>query len=84
MKRMRKTPHVPLASLHLSDLMRESSDSPDRRLVNLKVPADLLARVHQLARKLGVRKTAAVLALLNEGLLAAHQRGLGLAKRKRK
>jgi hypothetical protein len=45
--------------------------------VNLKVPADTLRRVHELARMLGVNKTAAIVALLNEGLLAAHRRGVG-------
>jgi hypothetical protein len=49
-------------------------------LVNLKVPADILARVHHLAKKLGVTKTAAIIALLNEGLQEAHKRGVGVKK----
>jgi hypothetical protein len=77
MKRARKAPDIPLTQLRLSDLIREPANPADRRLVNLKVPADILLRVHQLARKLGVTKTAAIIALLNEGLQAAHKRGVG-------
>jgi len=77
MKRARKAPDVPLTQLRLTHLVQEPPNAADRRLVNLKVPADLLAQVHQLARKLGVTKTAAIIALLNEGLDAAHRRGMG-------
>lgn len=77
MKRARKAPDIPLTQLRLADLLRTPSSATDRRLVNLKVPADTLQRVHQLARILGVTKTAAVVAVLNEGLQAAHRRGLG-------
>ena len=77
MKRARKAPDVPLTQLRLSDLVGAPTNPAARRLVNLKVPADLLARVHQLARRLGVTKTAAIVALLNEGLETAHQRGVG-------
>lgn len=77
MKRARKAPDVPLTQLRLSDLVRTPARPADRRLVNLKVPADILTRVHQLARRLGVTKTAAIVALLNEGLESAHQRGVG-------
>lgn len=77
MKRARKAPDIPLTQLRLSDLLRTPSGAVDRKLVNLKVPADTLRRVHQLARKLGVTKTAAVIAVLNEGLQAAYQRRLG-------
>ena len=77
MKRARKAPDVPLTQLRLADLVREPPNPADRRLVNLKVPADVLLRVHQLARRLGVTKTAAIIALLNEGLQEAHKRGVG-------
>jgi hypothetical protein len=77
MKRARKAPDVPLTQLRLTHLVHEPNNAGDRQLVNLKVPADLLARVHQLARQLGVTKTAAIIALLNEGLEAAYARGLG-------
>ena len=77
MKRARKAPDVPLTQLRLADLVREPPNPAERRLVNLKVPADVLLRVHQLARKLGVTKTAAIIALLNEGLQEANKRGVG-------
>ncbi len=77
MKRARKAPDIPLTELRLADLVREPPSQADRRLVNLKVPADVLLRVHQLARKLGVTKTAAIIALLNEGLQEAYKRGVG-------
>ena len=77
MKRARKAPDVPLTQLRLADLVREPPNPADRRLVNLKVPADVLLRVHQLARRLGVTKTAAIIALLNEGLQEAYKRGVG-------
>ena len=76
MKRARKAPDIPLTELRLSDLIRDPNPA-SRRLVNLKVPADILLRVHQLASRLGVTKTAAIIALLNEGLQKAHQRGVG-------
>jgi hypothetical protein len=77
MKRARKAPDVPLTQLRLADLVRDPPNPAERRLVNLKVPADVLLRVHQLARKLGVTKTAAIIALLNEGLQEANKRGMG-------
>ena len=76
MKRARKAPDIPLTQLRLSDLLRPPTNVADRRLVNLKVPADTLRRVHQLARQLGATKTAAVIAVLNEGLQVAYRRGL--------
>ncbi len=77
MKRARKAPDIPLTQLRLSDLRREPLH-PDRlRLVNLKVPADTLMRVHELAHKLRVTKAATIVALLNEGLQQAHKRGVG-------
>lgn len=77
MKRARKAPHIPLTELRLGDLYRQPVDPSATRLVNLKVPADLLARVHQIARRLRVTKSAAIIALLNEGLEVAEKRGAG-------
>jgi hypothetical protein len=73
MKRARKAPEIPLTQLRLSDLVRVPADPMNQRMVNLKVPADTLQRVHEFARKLGVTKTAAIVALLNEGLHAAEK-----------
>jgi hypothetical protein len=77
MRRARKAPDVPLNQLRLADLLYAPIPPGNRRVVNLKVPADTLRRVHELARKLGVSKTAAVVAVLNEGLQAAYRRGVG-------
>ncbi|MFI5364496.1 MAG: hypothetical protein ACHQ4J_02630 [Candidatus Binatia bacterium] len=83
MKRARKAPEVPLTQLRLSDLLRAPANPRDRRLANLKVPADLLLRVHGVARELGVTKTAATIALLNEGLQAARRHGVGSVSARR-
>jgi len=80
MKRARKAPEIPLTSLRLKDLLSDHLNVHDHRLVNLKVPADVLGRVHELARQLGTTKTAAIVALLNEGLQHAQRRGMGLKK----
>jgi hypothetical protein len=74
MKRARKAPHIPLADLRLNDLYEAPLDPNATRLVNLKVPANLLIRVHEIARRLGVTKSAAIIALLNEGLAEAEKR----------
>jgi hypothetical protein len=68
MKRARKAPDIPLSELRLSHLWRDPLPPASTRLVNLKVPADLLSRVYEVAGRLGVTKSAAVVALLNEGL----------------
>lgn len=68
MPRKRKALAGTLATLKLEDLIREGAIAGSERLVNLKVPADVLRRVHDVANQLGVTKTAAVIALLNEGL----------------
>jgi len=77
MKRARKAPDIPLTQLRFSDLVNTPVPSNHRQLVNLKVPADMLSRVHALAHHLGAKKTATLIALLNEGLQAAHRRGVG-------
>jgi len=68
MKKARKAPHIPLSELKLAHLYDAPLDPAATRLVNLKVPADLLGRVHRVAEELGVTKTDAIVALLNEGL----------------
>ncbi|MFQ5667714.1 MAG: hypothetical protein ACE5I7_14975 [Candidatus Binatia bacterium] len=50
-------------------------------MANLKVPGDLLQRVQRVARQFGVTRTAATIALLGEGLKAAHKLGVGTAGR---
>ncbi len=74
MKKARKAPHIPLSDLRLSHLYEDPLDPAQTRLVNLKVPADLLSRVHRVARQIGVTKTSAIIALLNEGLDEARKR----------
>jgi hypothetical protein len=59
----------------MEHLLRTPPDANARRLVNLKVPAHLLTRVHRVARQLGVTKTAAMIAVLNEGLWEMNKRG---------
>lgn len=77
MRRARKAPDIPLTRLRLSDL-RRAQLGPDRlRLVNLKVPADTLVRVYELAHKLNVTKGATIIALLNEGVEEAQRLGMG-------
>jgi hypothetical protein len=77
MKRRRKAPDIPLTQLRLSDLCRDALGPGRLRLVNLKVPADTLGRVHDLAHKLNVTKVATIIALLNEGIEEAHKLGMG-------
>jgi hypothetical protein len=80
MKRARKAPDIPLTQLRLSDLRRDPPGPNQLRLVNLKVPADTLSRVHDLAHKLNVTKAAALIALLNEGIEEAQKLGMGRAR----
>jgi hypothetical protein len=77
MNRARKAPDIPLTQLRLSDLYRDAPGPGRLRLVNLKVPADTLGRVHELARRLKVAKVAALVALLNEGIEEAQRLGMG-------
>lgn len=84
MKKARKAPHIPLSDLKLSDLYADPFDPADTRLVNLKVPADLLSRVHKIAKQLGVTKSAAIIALINEGLESSASRNETPSGRSRK
>ncbi len=84
MKKARKAPHIPLFDLKMADLYADPFDPADVRLVNLKIPADLLSRVHKIAKQLGVTKSAAIIALINEGLDSASGRGEATTGRSRK
>jgi hypothetical protein len=59
------------ADLRLADLSRGPIPS---KLMNVQIPARVSDAIDRVARDLGCSKTAAVVALLNEGLDAAHDR----------
>ena len=57
------------ARLSLDDLASRSKTGREAtKLMNVKVPTALLARIAALAEKLRVKKTEVVVAMLNEGL----------------
>jgi hypothetical protein len=57
------------ARLGLNDLVsRGTSGAQTSKLMNVKVPSSLLARLDALAAKLRAKKTEVVIAILNEGL----------------
>jgi len=57
------------AKLGLDDLIGRGKDGPEEtKLMNVKVPTVLLARIAALASKLRAKKTDVVIAILNEGL----------------
>jgi hypothetical protein len=61
-------------SLRLDDLVaRGQQGREESKLMNVKVPTDLLARLDSVAKKLGTSKTEVVVAILNEGLDTADQ-----------
>ena len=45
----------------------------ESKLMNVKVPADVLTRIDRVAANLGATKTEVVIAILNEGLETAEQ-----------
>ncbi len=56
----------------LDDLVRRGKRGPEAtKLMNVKVPTALLARISALAEKLRVKKTEVIIAILNEGLDSA-------------
>jgi hypothetical protein len=60
---------MPNAKLGLDDLVsRGKAGREVSKLMNVKVPTALLARLDALAAKLRVKKTEVVVAMLNEGL----------------
>lgn len=63
------------ADLRLSDL-QQAADTAPSKLMNVKVPANVIHAIDRMADGLGCTKTDAVIALLNEGLEAfAQKRG---------
>jgi hypothetical protein len=61
-------------NLRLDDLVtRGQQGREESKLMNVKVPADVLARLDRVAATLGTSKTEVVIAILNEGLDTAEQ-----------
>jgi len=59
-------------NLRLNDLVtRGKRGREESKLMNVKVPANVLARIDKVASNLGATKTEVVIAILNEGLEAA-------------
>ena len=59
-------------NLRLDDLVtRGKRGREETRLMNVKVPANVLNRIDRVATNLGATKTEVVIAILNEGLEAA-------------
>ncbi len=64
---MRRGPHVPARSnLRLGELMARRPHAS--RLMNVKLPADLVDSIDALAERLDASKTETVVMLLNEAL----------------
>jgi hypothetical protein len=61
-------------NLRLDDLVtRGKRGREETKLMNVKVPANVLGRIDRAAANLGATKTEVVIAILNEGLEAAEQ-----------
>lgn len=61
-------------TLRLDDLLNRGKTKPGiTKLMNVKVPTVLHERIGELAKKLRVKKTEVVIAILNEGLDTADQ-----------
>jgi len=59
-------------NLRLNDLVtRGKKGREETKLMNVKVPANVLTRIDRVASNLGATKTEVVIAILNEGLEAA-------------
>jgi hypothetical protein len=59
-------------NLRLTDLVtRGGKGREESKLMNVKVPANVLARIDRVAAHLGATKTEVVIAILNEGLETA-------------
>jgi hypothetical protein len=59
-------------NLRLDDLVvRGKRGREETRLMNVKVPANVLGRIDRVAHNLGATKTEVVIAILNEGLETA-------------
>ncbi|MDX2171208.1 MAG: hypothetical protein SF182_29335 [Deltaproteobacteria bacterium] len=71
-------------NVRLSDLQQQGQRTP-WKLMNVKIPDTLLARIDEVAATLQCAKTAVVIALLNEGLDAfAEQSGPDPKARKKR
>jgi hypothetical protein len=61
-------------NLRLGDLVdRGKRGREQTKLMNVKVPAHVLARIDKVAKNLGATKTEVVIAILNEGLESAEK-----------
>ena len=61
-------------NLRLDDLLtRGKRGREETKLMNVKVPSDVLSRINRVASNLGATKTEVVIAILNEGLASAEQ-----------
>lgn len=61
-------------NLRLDDLVtRGRKGNETSKLMNVKVPTDVLARLDSVAKRLGTSKTEVVIAILNEGLDTAER-----------
>jgi len=61
-------------NLRLNDLLtRGRRGRETTKLMNVKVPANVLERIDQVATNLGATKTEVVIAILNEGLTTAER-----------
>ena len=61
-------------NLRLDDLVTRGQKGREKtKLMNVKVPVDVLARIDRVAANLGATKTEVVIAILNEGLDTAEQ-----------
>jgi len=59
-------------NLRLGDLVTRGKRGREAmRLMNVKVPSGLLARINRVSTHLGATKTEVVIAILNEGLVSA-------------
>jgi hypothetical protein len=66
--------HMRNPNLRLDDLVsRGQHGREESKLMNVKLPTHLLARLDSVAKKLGSTKTEVVVAILNEGLDTADQ-----------
>jgi len=60
------------SNLRLSDL--KSRTPTGSRLMNVKIPVDVVTEIDRLSKELNATKTSVVVALLNEGLAIAQKR----------
>ncbi len=60
------------SNLRLVDLKTRTRS--DTRLMNVKLPIDIVAAIDRLSKQLNASKTAVVIALLNEALAVAEQK----------